>query len=114
MTPPETQQVPVSPHGGGQDRLTVRRKAVLFCPTCDHENPVDGDWEVHEDHEAGTCQLACPVCGTPVVTRSLSQEHEDTEPALAVELFQRTVQSWGELWRRSLETWLPGSNRSDC
>lgn len=114
MSSPESQQVPESPPAGGQDRLTVRRKAVLFCPTCEHENPVDGDWDVHKNHDAGNCQLACPVCGTPVAERPLPRERDDAEPALAFELFETTVQSWGELWRRSLETWLPASSRSDC
>lgn len=44
-----------------------RRKAVLFCPDCDHESEVDGDWVVHEEAD---CQVYdCPDCGTTITKR---------------------------------------------
>lgn len=46
------------------------RKAVLFCASCGHESPVDGDWTVAE-RETGTtrCVLKCPDCEHVVVDR---------------------------------------------
>lgn len=46
------------------------RKSILFCASCGHESPVDGDWSVAV-HEPGTtrCVLECPTCGHVVVDR---------------------------------------------
>lgn len=42
-------------------------KATLFCATCEHASPIDGDWimddSVHSD------RLLCPRCGTVVIDR---------------------------------------------
>lgn len=38
-------------------------KTTLFCPTCGHESPLDGDWD-GDDH-----RLLCPSCGDCVVDR---------------------------------------------
>lgn len=37
-------------------------KTRLFCPTCDHESPLDGDWLGD-----GRTRLLCPRCGGCVV-----------------------------------------------
>jgi len=34
------------------------RKDVLFCPSCGHESPVEGDWLVTGDGQ----RLRCPEC----------------------------------------------------
>jgi predicted RNA-binding Zn-ribbon protein involved in translation (DUF1610 family) len=44
---------------------TPRRKAVLFCPRCDHESELPGDWLI-ADANADT-EYACPTCGATVV-----------------------------------------------
>jgi predicted RNA-binding Zn-ribbon protein involved in translation (DUF1610 family) len=44
---------------------TPRRKAVLFCPRCDHESGLPGDWLVAD---AGVdTEYACPTCGATVI-----------------------------------------------
>jgi len=46
-----------------------RRKALLFCPRCDHESLVEGDWVfVLGD---GDVALECPVCRTTLTRRPL-------------------------------------------
>ena len=42
-----------------------RAKTRLFCPTCDHESPIDGDW-IGDDRTARR-RLLCPRCGDCVV-----------------------------------------------
>jgi hypothetical protein len=50
-----------SPHEP-EHRLT---KTGLFCPTCDHESPLDGDWIA--DDSVRRERLLCPRCGDVVV-----------------------------------------------
>ncbi|QIO24684.1 hypothetical protein [Haloarcula sp. JP-L23] len=40
-------------------------KTMLFCPTCDHQNPTDGDWVA--DDRVERRRLLCPRCGDAVV-----------------------------------------------
>lgn len=40
-------------------------KTTLFCGSCDHASPVDGDW-IADDARRGQ-RLICPRCGTVVV-----------------------------------------------
>ena len=42
-------------------------KTTLFCPTCGHESPLDGDW-IGDDRSARH-RLLCPRCGDCVVDR---------------------------------------------
>lgn len=44
-----------------------RRKAMLFCPTCGHESPVDGDWRLRE--RAHTTEYRCPDCNERLTER---------------------------------------------
>lgn len=54
------------------------QKARLFCPSCWHESPPDGDW-AREERETGVA-LVCPVCESTVTVRPTA----DTRvPALA-------------------------------
>ncbi|MFC7135205.1 MULTISPECIES: hypothetical protein [Salinibaculum] len=47
--------------------LRQRRKAVLVCPSCGHESPVDGDWvETLRDE---TVDVSCPDCRTLLTRR---------------------------------------------
>ncbi|WP_340098363.1 hypothetical protein [Salinibaculum salinum] len=43
------------------------QKSVLFCPTCEHESPVDGDWQVRARGE--TLVYGCPTCGESITER---------------------------------------------
>ena len=42
-----------------------RAKTILFCPSCDHESSVDGDWI--EDDSTARHRLLCPRCGDIVI-----------------------------------------------
>ena len=49
------------------------RKAVLFCPGCGHEAPLDGDWS-YDDREGDggddhRSDVTCPECGRLVVSQ---------------------------------------------
>lgn len=51
----------------GSESRQSRQKGVLFCPSCWHESPVDGDWQVRTTRSGR--RLDCPVCGEPVAER---------------------------------------------
>lgn len=40
-------------------------KTGLFCPACDHESPIDGDWI--GDGSPTRQRLLCPRCGEVVI-----------------------------------------------
>jgi transcription elongation factor Elf1 len=42
-------------------------KLSLFCPTCDHASPLDGDWTI--DKTDTRYRVQCPVCDSFVVDR---------------------------------------------
>lgn len=46
-------------------------KSVLICPSCGHENPVDGDWDVHTERVDGREHhvYTCPDCGAELTSR---------------------------------------------
>ncbi|WP_336133586.1 hypothetical protein [Natronomonas amylolytica] len=46
---------------------TPRQKTMLFCPDCDHESDIDGDWTVHEEPNRRVYE--CPVCSTTIAKR---------------------------------------------
>ncbi|ELY90117.1 hypothetical protein [Natrinema altunense] len=56
----------------------VQRKAVLFCPECDHESPISGDWETTTVGDERL--LVCTDCGS-VVDRRSRDRSELVEPA---------------------------------
>lgn len=46
------------------------RKAVLFCPVCDHDAPVDDGWSIAErEGDDDRVDVACPTCGHVVVSQ---------------------------------------------
>ena len=47
------------------------RKAVLFCPACGHEAPLDGDWSIDASDgvESDRTDVTCPACGDVVVSQ---------------------------------------------
>lgn len=52
-------------------------KTTLFCPACDHESPVDGDWVVHT--HANSIEYRCPDCETLLTERERTHGNEDRE-----------------------------------
>lgn len=64
------------------------RKSVLFCPVCDHRNPVDGDWIVHE--RTTHVEYRCPDCDERLTER----ERERTPMARAWSAWIRAASAW--------------------
>lgn len=58
---------------GGSDSAELPSKRRLFCPECDHESPIAGDWilEVHEAADEEWLGYRCPECGTIISRRRL-------------------------------------------
>jgi predicted RNA-binding Zn-ribbon protein involved in translation (DUF1610 family) len=50
-----------------RDRRADARKALLYCPTCGHESPTDGDWTRRE--ESDRVVYSCPDCEATLTTR---------------------------------------------
>jgi transcription elongation factor Elf1 len=48
-----------------------RQKAMLFCPSCGHESPVNGDWDVQRTDEDRV--YSCPWCHTVISNRPDSE-----------------------------------------
>jgi len=51
----------------GVSALRSREKSVLFCPSCGHESPLDGDWAVDADGDSDTYR--CPECRAVISDR---------------------------------------------
>jgi hypothetical protein len=52
------------------------RKAVLFCPACGYDAPLDADWDVTKPSREGRTNIACAECGAVVVSQP-AFEHDD-------------------------------------
>jgi predicted RNA-binding Zn-ribbon protein involved in translation (DUF1610 family) len=83
------------------------RKSTLFCPSCDHASPVDGDWVAHE--RASGLEYRCPDCGTPITERETDRGTERDAsnrgpgPNPVVRLtttWVRAAAAWLRPWRR--------------
>jgi len=46
----------------------AREKGTLFCQSCWHESPADGDWRVQATPDGD--RYRCPNCGATVADRS--------------------------------------------
>lgn len=60
------------PSTAGRRDRTERRKSVLFCQSCGHESPIDGDWRVARVDRRTRCEKAiytCPECARTVSVR---------------------------------------------
>ena len=53
------------------------RKAVLFCPVCDHRSLVEGDWIVRE--RTTSIEYRCPDCNE-LITERVHGSHSDFGP----------------------------------
>ncbi|WP_256687673.1 phage terminase large subunit family protein [Halococcus qingdaonensis] len=46
------------------------RKGTLFCPTCGHASPIDGDWRVEPaEDDPDRVVYRCPDCGATIANR---------------------------------------------
>ncbi|AEH37583.1 hypothetical protein [Halopiger xanaduensis] len=61
----------------GTHKAAVRRKSTLFCRTCDHASPIDGDWRRRERGE--TVVYVCPVCETRITERPRRDDGDDRQ-----------------------------------
>ncbi len=52
------------------------RKSDLFCPTCGHRAPTEGDWVVTERSVEGDRRRAygCPTCGRTLVVQPVFEQ----------------------------------------
>lgn len=74
-----------------RDDAPPRRKATLFCQSCDHESPVDGDWRLRSRDDR--TEYVCPVCDATVTERPVPEDAPDpSEPPSA-----RVAKAWGRL-----------------
>lgn len=79
------------------------RKAVLVCPTCDHESLLDGDWILRTvgDHEI----RRCPECKSAIERRPLFDDHRRSRALTVVPLaraFRAAVVGATKTWRTSV------------
>lgn len=81
------------------------RKGTLFCPSCDHASPADGDWVVRE-HASGV-EYRCPDCGARITERAPGRERgpETERPTHPVARFWST-------WLRTATAWVRSTRRS--
>ena len=49
-----------------------RQKGMLFCPSCGHESPVGGDWDLQHTDDGRV--YSCPWCHTVISSRPDSHE----------------------------------------
>jgi predicted RNA-binding Zn-ribbon protein involved in translation (DUF1610 family) len=65
----------VNSHESTADGST-RPKSVLFCPACDHESALGGDWLVSERNRVTIYD--CPDCGATIAVRGGYNEAQQT------------------------------------
>jgi DNA-directed RNA polymerase subunit RPC12/RpoP len=90
-----TRPAPVTDVDGPPDR-----KSVLFCPSCDHASPVDGDWVVRE--RTTGLEYRCPDCDARITERE-RERGPDRRP-------NPTVRLWST-WLRTATAWVRSTRR---
>jgi predicted RNA-binding Zn-ribbon protein involved in translation (DUF1610 family) len=63
-------------HEVAEVSTSAPRKSVLFCPTCGHRAPTEGDWVVTERSVDGDRRrtYGCPACGRTLVVQPVFEE----------------------------------------
>jgi hypothetical protein len=105
MSPTETESV-LHEASTTVDPPLDRRKAVLFCPACDHEAHATGGWDVRDDYVAGTRAVVCPACGTTVTERPLPTRSANTSATRGSwegSGARPPWETWRDLWRSSVQ-----------
>jgi len=102
---------PLSPRSSSAARATGRKNR-LFCPSCGHASPTDGDWR-HRATASGVV-YTCPVCDAEVTTRPSDRRPRTTvERASAGTLAGRAIRvafAW-TAWPRAPWSGILGANR---
>ncbi|WP_257299681.1 hypothetical protein [Haloarchaeobius sp. FL176] len=92
------------------DGTRTRRKATLFCVSCDHENPVDGDW-VRADRAGGTA-LVCPDCEHTLTVRRAYGDADDAGDRDAIATLAaapaRLISDYAAAVERAASVWTTG------
>ncbi|MFC6905614.1 hypothetical protein [Halalkalicoccus tibetensis] len=74
------------------------RKTTLFCPACDHQSPIDGDWVVRE--HTSSIEYRCPDCEALLTERKRESGHEHEHDHDRAPL----VRAWSA-WVRAASAW---------
>ncbi len=73
---PQTESPRLSNPNTRQPQEPPCRKSVLFCPNCNHESSIDGDWIVQATENQQ--QLRCPNCDNPLPARPSFSETDES------------------------------------
>jgi hypothetical protein len=107
MDPPGAPHDSPSADTNSARRLAERRKSVLFCPQCDHQALIGGDWVVHESSHGDTREIRCPECATTLTERPSSDSpYQSTIESQLSEVLGETFSTVTDLWTASVQFWL--------
>jgi|AntDeeMetageno50_2_1112565.scaffolds.fasta_scaffold38784_1 hypothetical protein len=83
-------------------------KSTLFCPCCDHQSDVDGDWVLVD--AVGRTRYVCPACENAITVRPEFDADDDDAPSPMM-AWVRCCRAWG----RTLSAWqrVPGTIVTD-
>ena len=105
MSSPHSRQCRSPSSSGEGEPPSMERKAVLFCPDCGHEDPVDGDWVERDDRTDRVRELHCPECAAVVTGRPLPTDSEASRPRDGRGPGERAA-TWGSLWVSTVRFWV--------
>ncbi|MXV61103.1 hypothetical protein GS429_03315 [Natronorubrum sp. JWXQ-INN-674] len=89
------------PAPSSDERTPARRKSTLFCFDCDHESPVDGEWEYRTRDRY--VEVVCPVCETTITKRPLPDEpRRERATARPSVTWRRAIRTTIQVWRTSV------------
>lgn len=95
-----------------------RRKAMLFCPDCGHESPVDGDWDHRTRTAPAVEEVRCPTCRTRICERPLPDSSERGVKSILRRADRHTpgdtLVTLTRLWSQTVTSWLNWPSRSQC
>ncbi len=62
-----TDSLTMSAQQSSTSGVESRQKTTLFCPSCDHESDVTGDWKEYTENNRRIYD--CPICDTTITKR---------------------------------------------